>query len=183
VSSDPAPRPIQLFEPITDQDHVIGPPTAPVTLLEYGDYECPDCLNTQPIIAELRKRFGDRLRFAFRHFPVSSIHSHATFAAGVAEAAAEQGKFWEMHERLFELQKELGEIDITHLALQLGLEIYRFESSVGQDVHRRRIDVDYAGAVRSGVVGTPTFFINGTRYQGPKTVEAIAAAIELAAQH
>jgi len=170
----------QLAEPINENDHVTGAPNAPVTLVEYGDYECPDCLNTQPIVAELRKRHGEKLRFVFRHFPVSSVHPHASAAASAAEAAGEQGKFWEMHETLFKHQKEFGEIDLSHLALRLGLEIYKFESSIGQDLHRRRIDTDYASGLRSGVKGTPTFFINGIRYQGKIDLDSLTAAIEKA---
>jgi protein-disulfide isomerase len=172
----------RLAVPIDEKDHVIGSATAPVTLVEYGDYECPDCLNSQPIVAELRKRHGEKLRFAFRHFPVSSVHPHASAAASAAEAAAEQNKFWEMHETLFNHQKEFGDIDLSHLALRLGLEIYKFESSLGQDLHRRRIEQDHASGIRSGVRGTPTFFINGIRYEGKIEVDALAAAIEAAAQ-
>jgi protein-disulfide isomerase len=170
----------RLAEPINEKDHVLGAPTAPVTLVEYGDYECPDCLNTQPIIAELRKRHGDRLRFVFRHFPRNSVHPHASAAASAAEAAGEQDKFWEMHETLFKHQKEFGDIDLSHLALRLGLEIYKFEASLGQDLHRRRIAADYEGGIRSGVKGTPTFFINGIRYRGKIAVEELAAAIDSA---
>ncbi len=170
----------RLAEPINEKDHWIGPPSAPVTLVEYGDYECPDCLNSQPIVAALRERFGDRLRFVFRHFPQSSVHPHASAAASAAEAAGEQNKFWEMHETLFKHQKQFGDIDLSHLALRLGLEIYKFESSLGQDLHRRRIRADYDSGLRSGVKGTPTFFINGVRYAGPIDVDSLAAAIEAA---
>src|SRR5438045_5653096 len=99
-----------LTDPVTDRDHSLGPATAPITIVEYGDYECPDCLNFVPIIAQVRERLGDRLRFIFRHFPQSSIHPHASMAAEAAESAAEQGKFWPMHEALFKHQKELTEI-------------------------------------------------------------------------
>ena len=174
--------PNRLADPINEKDHVLGPATAPVTLVEYGDYECPDCLNTQPIIAELLKRLGNKVLFVFRHFPQNSVHPHASTAASAAEAAAEQDKFWEMHETLFKHQKEFGEIDLSHLALRLGLEIYKFESSLGQDLHRRHIATDYEGGLRSGVKGTPTFFINGTRYDGEISVDDLAAAIGAAAK-
>ena len=176
------PRPPRLADPINEKDHTLGPPTAPVTLVEYGDYECPDCLNTQPIIAELLKRHGNNVLFVFRHFPQSSVHPHASAAASAAEAAAEQNKFWEMHEILFKHQKEFGDIDLSHLALRLGLEIYKFESSLGQDLHHRRIAADYESGLRSGVKGTPTFFINGIRYEGKIGVDELAAAIESAAK-
>jgi len=165
-----------LSEPVTEQDHALGPSGAPVTIVEYGDYECPDCLNAVPIVHELRNALGDRLRFVFRHFPRNSIHPRASAAAEAAEAAADQGKFWEMHEALFRHQKELGEIDLAHLALTLGLEIYQFEASRSREKHSRRVSDDYEGGVSSGVVKTPTFFINGRRYDGPVNAKAIAAA-------
>ena len=165
-----------LAEPVGPRDHSIGNPDAPITIVEYGDYECPDCFNFVPIIREIRQRLGQRLRFVFRHFPRSNIHPNASMAAEVAEAAADQGKFWEMHETLFRHQKELGDLDLTHLALKVGLEVYRFESSRSNDRHRRRISDDYQSGVRSGVTKTPTLFINGQRYDGAIEVEAIIKA-------
>lgn len=168
-----------LVEPVTERDHAIGPPTAPVTIVEYGDYECPDCLNAVPIIAQVRRRLGDRLRFVFRHFPRSNIHPHASAAAEAAEAAGDQGKFWEMHEALFQHQADLGEIDFSHLALTLGLEIYRFESSRSRELHYQRVRADFESGQLSGVNKTPTLFINGRRYQGPVEAEAIVAAADI----
>src|SRR5690242_1147921 len=111
----------RLADPVTERDHALGSPAAPITIVEYGDYECPDCLNAVPIVLELRRRLGDELRFVFRHFPQNSIHPHASAAAEAAEAAAEQGKFWEMHQALFVHQSQLAEVDFGHLALTLGL--------------------------------------------------------------
>src|SRR5271154_5130422 len=111
-----------LADPVSEQDHAIGLPTARITIVEYGDYECPDCLNAVPILSEVRQSLGDQLRFVFRHFPQNSIHPHASAAAEAAEAAADQGKFWEMHELLFKHQRELADLDLTHLALQLGMD-------------------------------------------------------------
>jgi protein-disulfide isomerase len=165
-----------LAEPVTELDHSLGPPAAPITIVEYGDYECPDCLNAVPIMAEVRKEFGERLRFVFRHFPQNSIHPHASAAAEAAEAAADQGKFWEMHESLFRRQKELAEIDLSHLALTLGLELYKFDASRSQERHRRRISSNFESGLRSGVKKTPTLFINGQRYDGPVEAAAIIAA-------
>src|SRR3954451_14588130 len=128
--NEQSPQPPQtnmLAVPVHDKDHSLGPAEAPITIVEYGDYECPDCLNAVPIIREVRQRLGDRLRFVFRHFPRSSIHPHASMAAEAAEAAAEQGKFWGMHEALFQHQSKLAEIDPAHLALNLGIEVYQFE--------------------------------------------------------
>jgi len=171
-----------LSEPVTQRDHAIGPASAPVTIVEYGDYECPDCLNAVPVIEEVRKKLGDGLRFVFRHFPQSSIHPHASVAAQAAEAAAEQGKFWEMHQALFLHQKELADVDLSHLALTLGLEIYKFETSRNQEKHRLRIRTDFESGLRSGVKGTPTLFMNGRRYDGPVNAKAIIAATETAAR-
>ena len=149
-------------------------------LLEYGDYECPDCLNAWPIVKEVRRRLGDRVALVFRHFPQSSIHPHASAAAQAAEAAAAQGKFWEMHDLLFTHQKELGSLDLTHLALQLGLEVYRFQTDLEREASARRIRVDFSSGSESGVRGTPTFFMNGCRYKGRVEADALAAAIEKA---
>jgi protein-disulfide isomerase len=169
-----------LVEPVSERDHALGPPTAPITIVEYGDYECPDCLNAVPIIQEVQRSLGDRLRFVFRHFPRSSIHPHASVAAEAAEAAGDQGKFWDMHLALFKHQQELGEIDFSHLALRLGMEIYKFESSRTFERHRRRIKSDFDSGTRSGVVKTPTLFINGKRYDGPVDAKSIIAAAQVA---
>ena len=166
--------------PVSNRDHSTGPADAPITLVEYGDYECPDCLNAQPILAELRRQIGDRLRIVFRHFPLSSVHHRASAAAVAAEAAAAQGKFWEMHESLFKHQNELADTDLTHLALRLGLELYRFQRDSESDAYARRIRDDYEGGVQSGVKGTPTFFINDRRYRGAKDVPSLLAAINAA---
>lgn len=167
-----------LVDPASEKDHILGPMDAPLTLLEYGDYECPDCLNAVPIVKEVRRALGDRLRFVFRHFPLSSIHPHASIAAEAAEAAGDQGKFWEMHEALFRHQKELA--DLTHIALTLGMEVYAFETDRSADRHRKKVYRDYEGGVLSGVKGTPTFFVNGCRYRGPKETKAIIASCERA---
>jgi protein-disulfide isomerase len=173
---------VYLSEPITERDHVSGLPTAPITILEYGDYECPSCLNALPVIQEVRQTLQQRLRFVFRHFPQSSIHPHASAAAEAAEAAGDQGKFWEMHVALFRHQKELAEIDFSHLALTLGLEIYKFESSRTSERHRQRVRADYESGVRSGVGKTPTLFINGRRFDEAINAKAIIAASLSASQ-
>lgn len=170
-------RPTTLALPISDKDHAQGSADAPITLVEYGDYECPDCLNAQPIVAQLRRHFGDRLRFVFRHFPQSSVHPRASAAALAAEAAGMQERFWDMHEALFRHQKELIDLDLTHLALRIGLEVYQFQRDSESEISVRRIRSDYDGGVQSGVRGTPTFFINGRRYTGPAEVESMVAAM------
>jgi len=183
MPDDVAPQPgcNDLTMPVGTRDHIEGPADAPVMLVEYGDYECPDCLNAWPIVKQLRQRVGDRMAFSFRHFPRSSIHPHASAAAQAAEAAASQGKFWEMHDLLFRNQQRLGDVDFTHLALQLGLEVYRFQSDFERLSHVRRIRDDVDAGTASGVRGTPTFFINGCKYSGAVDVPAMLAAIEAAA--
>ena len=171
---------VDLDVPVSVADHSLGPVDAPVTLVEYGDYECPDCFNAEPVVAELRKRLGDKLRYVFRHFPRSSIHPRASVAAAAAEAAAGQRKFWDMHEALFRHQRELADLDLVHLALKLGLEVYRFQGALESTATAARVRADYDGAVRSGVTGTPTFFINERRYRGPAEVEPMMSATKAA---
>jgi protein-disulfide isomerase len=170
-----------LQNPVDDSDHSRGNAAAPVTLVEYGDYECPDCLNSEPIVQRLLDRFADRLRVVFRHFPLSSVHPRASAAAQAAEAAGAQGRFWEMHTALFKNQHRLADLDLTHLALSLGLDIYSFQRDVESAASSRKVRANYDDGLASGVKGTPTFFINGCRYAGKPEFDAIAAAIEQAA--
>jgi protein-disulfide isomerase len=170
-----------LSPPLSERDHVVGPPTARVTLVEYGDFECPHCGALYPIINAARKAFGGNLRFAFRHFPLRSSHPHALAAAKAAEAAAEQGRFWEMHDRLFQRQTELDDADLERHARELGLDVERFRRSLGERTHEVRIREDLASAARSGAKGTPSLFINGARYEGPLEREEIFAALARAA--
>jgi protein-disulfide isomerase len=172
--------PDTLTVPVSPRDHALGPESAPVTLVEYGDYECPDCLNAFPIVQDLIARLGPKLRFVFRHYPQNNIHPHASQAAMAAEAAGAQGKYWEMHEQLFHHQKELADLDLTHLALRLGLELYRFEADRDREIYRKRIADDIATGSASGVRGTPTFFINSQRYRGKAELEPMLAALESA---
>jgi len=169
-----APR---LSMPVTERDHIQGPPDAPVTLLEYGDYECPYCGRAYPVVKKLQAELGERLRFAFRNFPLNTIHPHASVAAQAAESAAAQGKFWPMHDLLYEHQDELAEADMVQYALKLGLEVYRFESDLSSEVFAPRVREDFRSGVRSGVNGTPTFFINEYRYNGENEFDALLAAL------
>lgn len=178
MAGDPIHECNDLAVAISDRDHVKGPLAAPVVLVEYGDYECPDCLNAWPVVSALKKRLGDRLAFVFRHFPQSTIHPSAAAAARAAEAAGEQGKYWQMHDELFRHQKDLADIDYTHLALRLGLEVYRFQAKLEDEHHLRKIQMDLSGGLTSGVKGTPTFFINGCRYRGVVDVPSLGKAIE-----
>jgi protein-disulfide isomerase len=168
----------QLAVPVSVLDHAQGPADAPVTLLEYGDYECPYCGRAYPVVKEIQKRMGDRLRFVFRNFPLNTIHQHAGVAAQAAEAAGAQGKFWEMHDILYEHQDELANNDIARYALRVGVEVYQLEADLTAEKYAKRVRDDFRGGVRSGVNGTPTFFINGSRYNGEHTLEAMLPALE-----
>jgi protein-disulfide isomerase len=167
--------------PVAERDHAVGPADAAVTLVEYGDYECPDCGNAYPIIQRLIKEMGPQLRFVFRNFPRSSVHPHAGVAALAAEAAASQGKFWEMHGLLYANQKNLDQVDLVRLAVRAGVEIYRFEADSAGERFARRVAEDYDSGVASGVVGTPTYFVNGVKYLGKKDYESLKGALEAAA--
>jgi protein-disulfide isomerase len=170
-----------LSPPVSERDHVIGPANARVTLVEYGDYECPHCGAVHPIVRAARKAFGGNLRFVFRHFPLRSSHPHALAAAKAAEAAAAQGKFWEMHDRLYQRQTELTDRDLERHARELGLDVERFRTSLGERAHEERIRQDLASAAESGARGTPSLFLNGERYEGPLERDAIFAALARAA--
>jgi diadenylate cyclase len=172
---------VWLDTPVGDRDHVRGAATAPVTLVEYGDFECPYCGRMYPVVKELRKRAGDRLRVVFRHFPLDSVHPHARRAAEAAEAAAAQGRFWEMHDLLFENQDDLDDEALRRYAARLGLDLARFEDDLAERRHAPRVREDRLDGERTGVEGTPTFFINGARYEGSLDLEGMLAAVEEAA--
>ena len=153
----------QLARPVGPGDHVQGPQDAPVTLVEYGDFECPHCGRAHPILTEIRRRMGDRLRFVYRHFPLTQAHPHAEHAAEMAEAAGERGKFWEMHDTLFENQSALDDADLIAYAAALDIDVTWAASVLAEDAFVERVRRDFMSGVRSGVNGTPTFFINGVR--------------------
>jgi protein-disulfide isomerase len=171
----------QLTVPVGEDDHSQGPATAPVTLVEYGDYECPYCGAAYPIVKEIQRRLGDRLRFVFRNFPITTAHPHAEHAAEAAETAAAQGKFWEMHDYLYEHQKALMDRNLAEYAAEVGLDLEQFERDMTAQTFADRVRADFMSGVRSGVNGTPTFFINGQRHNGSYDVETLLAAIEQAA--
>lgn len=168
--------------PVTPEDHAQGSADAQVTLVEYGDYECPHCGRAYPIVKRLQKRFGERLRFVFRNFPLSEMHPNAEAAAEAAEYANAQGKFWEMHDLLFENQERLGMPLYTELARVLEISPAALRQSLEDQEYRSRVRADFNGGIRSGVNGTPTFFINRRRHDGPFDFEDLAGAIENAAQ-
>lgn len=171
-----------LTMPVTeDRDHIQGPADAPVTLLEYGDYECPYCGAAYPIVKEVQARIGERLRFVFRNFPITTSHPHAERAAEAAEAAAAQGSFWRMHDVLYENQKRLSDEDLRTYAQQVGLDLDVFDRELAEHVHAARVQEDFMSGVRSGVNGTPTFYVNGARYDDSYDLDTLLGALEAAA--
>jgi len=164
-----------------DRDHVQGPADAAVTLLEYGDYECPFCGAAYPIVKQVQETMGERLRFVFRNFPITTAHPHAEQAAEAAEAAAAQGQFWPMHDLLYENQRHLETDDLIAYAGRLGLDVSRFQRELADHVHAARVREDFMSGVRSGVNGTPTFYIDGERYEGSYDAEPLLDALKQAA--
>ncbi|WP_151759076.1 DsbA family protein [Dictyobacter vulcani] len=169
-----------MIVPVNAHDHAQGPATAPVTLVEYGDYECPDCGDAYPVVKELQKRLGDKLRFVYRNFPLNHQHPHAQHASEVAEAAGDQGKFWEMHDLLYEKQQQLEDAQLLQYADQLGLDRAKIQQALDNHTYTSRIKEEISSGTRSGVNGTPTFFINGQRHNAAYDVETLLAAINKA---
>ncbi|APR87213.1 Periplasmic thiol:disulfide interchange protein DsbA [Minicystis rosea] len=167
----------KIHMPVGERDHAQGPANAPVTLVEYGDYECPHCGRAYPIVKAIQERLGDELRFVFRNFPLRELHRHAEAAAEAAEAAGAQGKFWEMHDLLFENQLDLGPASLRRYAEHLDLDAHRFSRELESRVYAERVREDFMSGVRGGVNGTPTFFINGHRHDGPFDEETLLFAI------
>jgi protein-disulfide isomerase len=170
---------IDLADPVDpDRDHVRGPDDAEVTLVEYGDFECPYCGQAEPVVRELLATFGGRLRYVWRHLPLVDVHEHAEMAAEAAEAAGAQGAFWEMHDRLFDRSASLGQIDLVNSATEIGLDVAKFKHALAQRKYALRVQRDVDSAADSGVAGTPTFFINGHRHEGAYDLGSLRAAIE-----
>ena len=164
--------------PVGERDHVQGPAGAPVTLVEYGDYECPYCRAALPIVQELQRLLGDQLRFVFRHFPLTGLHPHAQHAAEAAEAAAAQGRFFEMHAALFEHQEALGDDHLVQYAADLDLDPARIRRELGSHSHAGRVREDFESGVGSGVRGTPTFYLDDIRYDAIVGVRQLVAAMQ-----
>jgi protein-disulfide isomerase len=173
-----APTSAHLMVPVGRRDHVRGVASAPVTLVEYGDYECPHCRAAYPIVEIVRKQAAPHLRFVYRHFPLATVHPHAERAAEAAEAAGAQRAFWEMHDLLMDDGRALADDELVSRARTIGLDVPRFARELGTGMHATRVREDFVGGVRSGVNGTPTFFINGERYNGPYILPSLSAAVE-----
>jgi protein-disulfide isomerase len=164
--------------PVSSDDHIQGGEGAAVTLVEYGDYECPHCGHAHPIVKRVQKHFGDKLRFVFRNFPLNEMHPNAESAAEAAEFAGVSGRFWEMHDAIFENQENLGLPLLFELAGRLGLSTADLRDALTNQQYTPRVRNDFLGGVRSGVNGTPTFFINGHRHEGRFEFEDLIAGIE-----
>jgi protein-disulfide isomerase len=168
----------ELTQSVSTRDRAEGPASAPLTLVEYGDYQCPYCGAAYPVVKRLQKTLGKKLRFVFRNFPVTQAHPYALIAAEAAEAAALQSKFWEMHDLLFEKQNDLEPDIIPVWAKKIGLDLEKFGNDIKQGDIAKRIKEDRQSGIRSGVNGTPTFYINGTRYDGPADYGSLLAALK-----
>ena len=167
-----------LVLPVSEErDHIQGPGDAPVTLVEYGDYECPYCGEAYPIVKQIQERMAEHLRFVFRNFPISTAHPHAEYAAEAAEAAAAQDRFWEMHDHLYEHQQRLRVDDLRSYARAIELDLDLFDKELEEHVHADRVHEDFLSGVRSGVNGTPTFFINGVRHDDSYEFETLLTAL------
>jgi protein-disulfide isomerase len=162
---------------VGERDHVQGPVDARVTLVEYGDFECPDCGRAYPVLKAVQRALGPNLRFIFRHFPLLASHPHSGAAAEAAEAAGAQGRFWEMHDRLYEHQAALGHDDLRRHARKVGLDLDRFDTDMRLHTYEGRVREDLASGAASHVHGTPTLFINGIRHDGPRERSALVAAL------
>jgi protein-disulfide isomerase len=169
-----------LVPPLGPEDHRRGSLGAAVSLVEYGDYECQFCGRAQQVVAQVEQRLRGNLLYAFRHFPLSQVHPHAMPAAQAAEAAAAQGRFWDMHDTLYENQHTLEDEDLLEYAGELGLNVERFAQEVASGVHLPRVRRDVRSGIRSGVNGTPTFFVQGVRYDGGWDVDGLTRALESA---
>lgn len=169
--------------PVSERDHRQGRADAPVTLVEYGDYECPYCGQAQPIVKHVQQQMGDRLQFAFRNFPLTNVHPHAQQAAEAAESAGAQGKFWEMHDALYEHQQDLTTSNLLRLGEAAGVDVAKMRQDLETGAFEDRVYEDFMSGVRSGVNGTPSFFINGVRYDGAWDDDTLLAVVQDVAKH
>lgn len=174
------PHPFQLVEPVSPVDHVLGPHGAPVTVVEYGDFECPNCKQAAPAVKLLLARFEQRVRFVFRHFPLEEVHPQALHAAEVAECAGAQSKFWPMHDLLFEHQPHFKLAQLHGYAGTLGLDMARFTAEMDDEVYLQRVREHQRSGKDSGVRATPTFFVNGRTQDVSYGLQSLFAAVEAA---
>ena len=171
-----------LAVPVSERDHHQGPATAAVTLVQYGDYECPYTRLSTTIVRAIQQQLGEQLRFVYRNFPLTEIHPHALHAALAAEAAAAQRRFWQMHDVIFHHQHTLEDADLEQFAEAVGLDLQQYARALAEQRSLARIEEDVEGGERSGVQGTPTFFINEVLYRGSWEREALLAALQAASR-
>lgn len=171
--------PSKLTPPLNQHDHVLGPPSAIIEVVEFGDFQCPHCGAAHPVVKQLQATYAQQLLFAYRHFPMSNAHEYALPAALAAEAADRQQRFWEMHDLIFENQAMLGEHMFPELAKALKLNMAAFTSDMLDEVLQAKVQADFESGMRSGVNGTPSFYMNGYKYTGDYSYEAMAAEIEI----
>ena len=169
---------ITLSKPVDELDHTQGSESAPVTLLMYGAYECPHCVDGNTVVKEIQKQLGEQLRFVFRHFPRTNVHPHAEAAAEVAEAAGAQGKFWEMHDKLFENYRRLDGEHLLGYAEELSLDMEKFDRALSGRIYLGKVLADLQSGVESGVKGTPTYFINGLKHTSSGEFPILLEAVE-----
>lgn len=169
---------VDLAVAVDPVDHALGPGHAPVTLVEYGDFECPNCKQAAPAVKLLLDRFAGRVRLVFRHFPLEEVHPHALHAAMAAEAAGSQGKFWQMHDLLFENQLHLKQRHLRGYAERLELNMERYAAEMDGQVYLQRVRQHIDGGMRSGVRATPTFFVNGAIADVSYGFQSMITAIE-----
>lgn len=179
-ATEPDPSALDLRVAVSEDEHVVGSPTAAVTLVEYGDFGCRFCNEAYSVVKSLQARFGRDLRFVFRHNPRGELHAHARLAAEASEAAALQGKFWGMHDILFARPKALEEADLVHFAVTLGLDAQQFATDLHSPAVAKHVRDDEIGGAHSRIITTPTFFINGARFNGTPDFETLSAAIAAA---
>jgi protein-disulfide isomerase len=170
--------PFELAVPVEAVDHVTGAPHGRITVVEYGDFECPNCRQAQPAVKLLLERFTGQVRFAYRHFPLEDVHAHAMAAAQAAECAGGQGRFWEMHDLLFENQTHLGAQDLHGYAARLGLDLPRYTAEMDDQIHLQRVREHLQSGLDSGVRATPTFFIDGRIQDVSFGLRALFDAVE-----
>lgn len=168
----------RLTVPVGPHDHRQGPDDAPLSLVEYGDFECPYCGRAYPVVKSIQRRLGDRLQLVYRHFPLTQLHPHAELAAEASEAAATRGRFWEMHDTIFENQQALEPRDLVGYAARLGIDPASVASALSTHAFADRVREHFVSGVRSGVNGTPTFFINGVRHDDSWDEATLLAALQ-----
>ncbi len=169
---------VRTARPVGEADHVLGPESAPATLIEYGDYECPHCRQLHPIIQQLMKR-AEGLRCVYRHFPLTKVHPHAARAAEASEAAAAQGRFWQMHNALFDNDQPLDDERLARSARRAGLDMARYEREMAEGVYAARVEEDFKSALyNEGVTGTPTVYLNGSLLSNTRSLESLLEAVE-----